>query len=235
MAQSFAYRAGNFIGRLPTWAKVSIVVGGVGWFLWPSGTPTADVARTASANSAASAAQARAAAEALRLRTNCEAALPTRRAEYSSLMTTGKYWEAALALRSCAEALRAADLTQLVADAEVKSHISDLSDPKKSAGERTLAFERLSKDYPDVAAKHEQIAKRQIAAAERKSQEDDRRQKRSEGVRLGMSKEDVLASSWGKPQSINTTTNVYGTREQWVYGGRSYLYFESGVLTSIQN
>lgn len=51
-----------------------------------------------------------------------------------------------------------------------------------------------------------------------------------------MTKEDVLQSSWGRPESINTTTTSNGTREQWVYRGlRNYLYFENGVLTAIQN
>jgi len=35
-------------------------------------------------------------------------------------------------------------------------------------------------------------------------------------------------------QHINRTTGSYGTHEQWVYGG-SYLYFQNGVLTTIQN
>lgn len=59
--------------------------------------------------------------------------------------------------------------------------------------------------------------------------------KKKEGVTIGMSEQDVLDSIWGKPQSINTTTNAYGSRAQWVYGGRNYLYFEDGKLTSIQH
>jgi len=55
------------------------------------------------------------------------------------------------------------------------------------------------------------------------------------GVSLGMTPDQVRASSWGKPQSINRTTTASGTREQWVYGGKNYLYFESGKLTAIQN
>lgn len=55
------------------------------------------------------------------------------------------------------------------------------------------------------------------------------------GVQIGMTKEDVLSSSWGKPQSINTTTSASGTREQWVYGNGNYLYFENDRLVTIQN
>jgi hypothetical protein len=55
------------------------------------------------------------------------------------------------------------------------------------------------------------------------------------GVRVGMTKAEVLASCWGKPKSINSTTTARGTSQQWVYG-RSYLYFdENGLLTTIQN
>lgn len=63
----------------------------------------------------------------------------------------------------------------------------------------------------------------------------DRAERRSKGVRLGMTAEEVLMSKWGRPEHINRTTSLGGTREQWVYGGRNYLYFENGILTSIQN
>jgi hypothetical protein len=56
------------------------------------------------------------------------------------------------------------------------------------------------------------------------------------GVTIGMSEDDVISqSSWGRPEHINRTTTRHGVREQWVYGGRNYLYFEDGILTAIQN
>jgi hypothetical protein len=62
-------------------------------------------------------------------------------------------------------------------------------------------------------------------------------QAKKEGVRIGMTKQEVLDSSWGKPTSVNATTTARGTREQWVYGDyrRGYLYFDGDILTSIQN
>jgi hypothetical protein len=42
-------------------------------------------------------------------------------------------------------------------------------------------------------------------------------------------------SSWGKPEHINRTTTAHTQREQWVYKNNSFLYFENGVLTTIQN
>lgn len=59
--------------------------------------------------------------------------------------------------------------------------------------------------------------------------------KKSNGVSIGMTKQDVLDSSWGRPKHINRTTNSYGVHEQWVYGIGNYLYFENEILTSFQN
>ena len=52
-------------------------------------------------------------------------------------------------------------------------------------------------------------------------------------VRIGWSKE-MCIESWGEPEDINKTIGRWGTHEQWVYG-YNYLYFENGVLTTIQN
>jgi hypothetical protein len=49
-----------------------------------------------------------------------------------------------------------------------------------------------------------------------------------------MTQERVLQSSWGRPEHINRSDYSFGTKEQWVYGNGHYLYFENGVLTSIQ-
>ncbi|MCY8573599.1 hypothetical protein [Bacillus haynesii] len=53
-------------------------------------------------------------------------------------------------------------------------------------------------------------------------------------VSIGMTTEEVLTEGWGRPIDINTTVTSNGKREQWVYKGNKYLYFEDGVLTSIQ-
>lgn len=60
-------------------------------------------------------------------------------------------------------------------------------------------------------------------------------QRRREGVEIGMTKQQVLASSWGRPQHVNQTITSSGTREQWIYGdGAGYLYFDGNLLTGIQ-
>ncbi len=54
----------------------------------------------------------------------------------------------------------------------------------------------------------------------------------AEKVSIGMTKE-MCELSWGEPQKVNKTTTNNGIREQWVYYA-NYLYFEDGILTSIQ-
>lgn len=55
-------------------------------------------------------------------------------------------------------------------------------------------------------------------------------------VRIGWNKQ-MCRESWGEPDDINKTIGSWGTHEQWVYGEIycSYLYFENGILTTIQN
>ena len=52
-------------------------------------------------------------------------------------------------------------------------------------------------------------------------------------VKLGMRTDEVIAS-WGYPEDIHRTVGSWGVHEQWVYG-RTYLYFEDGLLTSWQD
>lgn len=55
-------------------------------------------------------------------------------------------------------------------------------------------------------------------------------------IQIGMDEEQVKAA-WGRPYRVNTTTTAYGTHEQWVMHemGSTYVYFENGICTSIQN
>lgn len=62
----------------------------------------------------------------------------------------------------------------------------------------------------------------------------DKAERKKSGVRIGMTREQVLASNWGKPRKINRTSGVNYENEQWVYGG-GYLYFQDGVLHTVQN
>ncbi|MBP9940073.1 MAG: DUF4124 domain-containing protein [Comamonas sp.] len=57
-------------------------------------------------------------------------------------------------------------------------------------------------------------------------------------VMRGMTK-DQVTMAWGNPTDINRTIGSYGVHEQWVYrrghGSAQYVYFENGVVTSIQD
>lgn len=52
---------------------------------------------------------------------------------------------------------------------------------------------------------------------------------------IGMNKSEVENSTWGEPEDINRTITAYGTREQWCYSNYRYIYFEDGIVTSIQD
>lgn len=78
---------------------------------------------------------------------------------------------------------------------------------------------------------YNQYLAEQRAAKEAKQKE----KSKSQGVYIGMTKQQVLDSMWGEPIKINTTTTKYGVSEQWVYPNNNYLYFENGKLTAIQN
>lgn len=70
---------------------------------------------------------------------------------------------------------------------------------------------------------------------EREADRRDRARRKHEGVRVGMTKDDVLKSSWGRPEHVNRSIYSWGTTEQWVYSSGNYLYFDGEKLTVIQN
>jgi RNA polymerase subunit RPABC4/transcription elongation factor Spt4 len=55
-------------------------------------------------------------------------------------------------------------------------------------------------------------------------------------VSIGMTKDQVIAAL-GRPDDVNRSTYTFGVHEQWVYGefGSKYVYFEDGVVTSVQD
>ena len=54
-------------------------------------------------------------------------------------------------------------------------------------------------------------------------------------VRIGMTTQQVKECGWGVPNEINRTVTAKRVSEQWVYSGRSYLYFDNGKLFAIQD
>lgn len=83
----------------------------------------------------------------------------------------------------------------------------------------------------DISKQRTLIAGRQALQKEAESR---KRNAKTQGVHVGMTQAEVLGSNWGKPRSVNTTITAGGKHEQWVYGGTNYLYFQDGMLTSIQ-
>lgn len=158
-------------------------------------------------NEAQATSEAKARAEMHAMRRQCTDTLQTKRGEYGRLVEARMYREATLQLRVCAEVLEDESLKAMVSSAENKARLKAMEIPNAAAREKAEAQDRVK------------------AAAS----------KRREGVRIGMSHDEVIASSWGKPQSISRSTYSFGVHEQWVYGGRNYLYFENGKLVSIQN
>lgn len=51
---------------------------------------------------------------------------------------------------------------------------------------------------------------------------------------VGMTREQVRASSWGEPKSINRTETENGVVEQWVYPAYRFVYVENGKVTIVR-
>ena len=158
--------------------------------------------------------------------------------EYEELYASGSFWKASLAIKQCAIALKSDEYQKLADSAEIKSRIIDINDKSKSSLSRLQEIEILEKFFPSEAKQFTALKSLLVAENAKNSANFDKTikaQKKKEGVSIGMSKQDALDSSWGKPERVNTTTNSYGVREQWVYRGGGYLYFKDGVLDSISN
>jgi hypothetical protein len=56
------------------------------------------------------------------------------------------------------------------------------------------------------------------------------------GAVLGMTDTQVIEeAALGKPLRVSRSVTAAGVREQWVYPGSLYLYFENGILVSFQS
>ena len=53
--------------------------------------------------------------------------------------------------------------------------------------------------------------------------------------RIGMTANEVLSTSWGKPEDVNRTTTAFSVKEQWVYGNGRYVYLTDGIVDAIQD
>ena len=155
--------------------------------------------------------------------------------DYRELMSLARFWDAANTLRGCVAALDDPELKVLFADAEIKSHLQDIKNPSLSSGDKAKAIQSLLRDYPEKGRAFESLLPKLLAQAEQRKSSEHMSQAKREGVAIGMTKAEALASVWGRPKKINRTTTARGEAEQWVYGDNNYLYFDDGILTAIQN
>lgn len=131
----------------------------------------------------------------------------------------------------------------------LKSDILILDSLEKEKEEAWLAVEKAMKEFEE--SEISSIAKRygaKMGSFYRKLSTSDRDTFREAAAKWGASTaKDIVEGyvrigwnkakcrmSWGEPRDINTSIGVWGRHEQWCYNS-SYLYFENGILTSIQN
>jgi hypothetical protein len=226
---SSSYTIGRWLGQRPAviTAIIAAVVGGVLYLIIPSNDEVIEQAKRIAAEPPA--------ATAPRIPAHCQDRTALL-ASYQALMESKEHWKAAAALRPCLGS-QDPELKELVTQAEVADAKATANNKAMPVLDRQLAIQRLERIAPTEAAS---LAKLK-AQLERKAEADAKAAaralaalKKKQGVSIGMTKEDVLASSWGKPDSVNTSIYSFGTHEQWVYGLGNYLYFKNGVLSSIQ-
>ena len=115
---------------------------------------------------------------------------------------------------------------------------------KLQAQEPTIAAE-LKKPVLDDINKKVEENKAKILQQQKQNELDrtkkeieEKRLKKLQGVSIGMTKQDVLDSNWGKPDHKTRYNSDYGVTEFWqygTYGEQGTLYFENGTLKMIQN
>lgn len=211
-----SYSIGRFIGshRVLTVIAVVALLGTCTYI----DKKSEDVRRAEAERAAAEASK-----EAAKRRAESEAAESKLRAQLvESCVASGDRMKLAAQEMRVGHAQRAFDALK-----DCRNHLTDPQVKALYVRSMTAAREQDAAQARRAAASQAAEAKR-IATAERA-------EKKKRGVQIGMTQQDVLDSNWGRPEHVNRTTTARGTHEQWVYGIGSYLYFEDGILTAIQN
>ncbi|MCM3719181.1 DUF2845 domain-containing protein [Fictibacillus phosphorivorans] len=111
-------------------------------------------------------------------------------------------------------------------------------DPKYNGvrSKEIIAFANkyLTKDEWQQLYAEERKWDQRFARANARSEQEKKNQASKPLPTIGMTTDEVLNSQWGEPEDINKTITAYGTDEQWVYPNFKYLYFEDGILVTIQ-
>jgi hypothetical protein len=115
------------------------------------------------------------------------------------------------------------------------------SDNEKEELKRRAAVAADNKRLDDLLAARESKTRKAAAAARKKREAAIAKYPpkmqvliRERRIQVGWVP-DAVVLSWGRPEHINRTTYSFGVHEQWVYNMRTYVYFEDGKVTSIQN
>jgi hypothetical protein len=157
-----------------------------------------------------------------------------RLANYQKLMQEKAFWEASLQVAPCETLNDGNNYQELRREAEKKHYENEIAVSKNDLARKYKAVDKLIDERHPVSTELAQQSRRYYEAELKKAAAAEAKFKKSRGVQIGMTEADVLASSWGKPRRINTTTRASGESAQWVYNG-SYLYFKNGILETIQN
>jgi hypothetical protein len=88
---------------------------------------------------------------------NCEARFGELKEKYQQLVTEKKYWKAAGVLRTCTNVWPTEEMNNMIADAEVKEHLSVIKNPRATKKEKQNAMERLVIDYPEHGKPYEKF------------------------------------------------------------------------------
>lgn len=222
-----AYQIGRLFGKSP-WLFVAVPVGLAFALLWP----TSDDAETAPKATATASTP-----RPVDAKTKCQTDRESIVANYQTAMAEGSHWKAFAAVNSCAQLLKDGELATMAQAAELEGRLVKARDTTRTPADRLIAIELIERTDKAKAQEFAAIKARlqkTVAQQEAKARKAVAALKRSQGVTIGMSEQDVLDSSWGRPTKKNLTISAHGTREQWVYDGHQYLYFTNGRLTGIQ-
>lgn len=122
---------------------------------------------------------------------------------------------------------------------EAKAFAEQFADQSRSPMDRLASLQKLRAIDPALADKFEPTRQKLAPLAAQQSAEAISRIDSIGavmGIKVGMTAEQVRgAKYWGRPERVNSTTGPHGTREQWMYGGGRYVYFQGGTVTSIQH
>jgi hypothetical protein len=198
-----------------------VIVGscsGINWLVEQDAAQTKAAQQKANDESAARVA----AAKAERVK-RCEAQLVNWQASFDALYSAKDYKGAAESIRECANVAAIADPRKAALKrAEAQVLIGQATDKTRPLQQRIADLRWLELHHAEEYSPYRALAASLQRTADLEAKAEQRRiaaEKRREGVSIGMSQQDVLDSSWGKPRKINRTTYSWGTKEQWVYDG----------------